>query len=174
MTPRMKALAVLSLVLLASFHASAAQLDVAVIRFPEPKSETALNEALAAIDLRALADSDHTKTKNPLLKGTVVFFQSLTLTPSFATATRFGALQAALAGSYKSSTLSLDITVSEGSNEGLRSFSSRTYKGSAPLTKGPPRVISLRTITQKNTVSKKGRLEIKEDSTTHAILAQIR
>lgn len=147
---------------------------MAVIRFPEPKTEAALNEALATIDLRALTDSDHTKTKNPLLQGTVVFFQSLDLSPKFATSTRFGALQAALAGSYKSSTLTLDITISEGANEGLRSFTSRNYKGSAPIPNGPTRVISLRTITQKNTTSKKGRLEIKENSTTHAILAQIR
>lgn len=170
----MKALLVLSLVLLTCIHASAAQLDVAVIRFPEPKSEASLNEALAAIDLHALSDSDRTKTKNPLLQGAVVFFQSLSVSPSFATSTRFGVLHAALTGSYKSSTLSVEITVSEGSNEGLRKFSSRTYKGSAPLPYGPARVIALRTITQKNTVSKKGRLEIKEDSTTHAILAQIR
>ena len=74
MTPTMKALLVLSLVLLTCIHASAAQLDVAVIRFPEPKSEASLNDALAAIDLHALSDSDRTKPKTHSSKALSSFF----------------------------------------------------------------------------------------------------
>ena len=162
------------LFLFATLSASAEQLDVAILRFPEPKEASSLNDALDSIDLRDLCDSDHTKTSNPLLKGAVIFSQSLPLSSSLSTTTRFGSLQALLVGSYRSGELDIGITINEGVNEGFRKFVSRSFSGSLSLQKGRPRVVSLRTITQKNTSSVKGKIDVKHTSSTYAIVAQIR
>ena len=158
------------LFLFATLSASAEQLDVAILRFPEPKEASSLNDALDSIDLRDLCDSDHTKTSIPLLKGAVIFSQSLSLSSTLSTTTRFGSLQALLVGSYRSGELDIGITI----NEGFRKFVSRSFSGSLSLQKGRPRVVSLRTITQKNTSSVKGKIDVKHTSSTYAIVAQIR
>lgn len=170
--PSMRAF--LLLFLFATLSASADQLDVAIIRFPEPKDESALNEALASVDLRDLSNADHTKTRNPLLKGAVIFCQSLPLSSNLSTTTRFGTLQSQLVGSYRSGQIDIGITINEGVNEGFRKFVSRSFSGSLSLQKGRPRVVSLRTITHKNTSSVKGKIDVKHTSSTYAIVAQIR
>lgn len=164
----------LLLFLFAILTASADQLDIAIIRFPEPKEASSLNEALASVDLREFSDADHTKTRNPILKGAVIFSQSLPLSSTLSTTTRFGTLQSQLVGSYRSGQLDIGITINEGVNEGLRKFVSRSFSGSLSLQKGRPRVVSLRTITHKNTSSVKGKIDVKHTSSTYAILAQIR
>ncbi len=141
----MKVFVILLCLLILSFSSSANQLDVAMIRFPEPKTESSLNESLSATTLN---NSDRTKTKIHTLKGDVIFYQSLVISPFFSSSTRFSLLHSSLKGSCDGNVLSLDLTLSDGVDEALRLFSSHTFKGSL-------RVVSFRTIIKNTPFPKK-------------------
>lgn len=169
----MRRLALLFLCLLTS-AASAQQIDLAVIQFPEPKTAEELNAALAGTSLVEITNSDRTMTSSPLLKGgTVLFAQSGGL-GIFGSSTRLGAQRADVSGSYRSGRLQVRIELSEGVKAGLRSFSSRTFQGTEAIAPGSPRVIGLRTITRKTQSATKGVMQVGEVTTTNAILAQVR
>ena len=154
--------------------ASAQQIDLAVIQFPEPKTAELLDAALAGTRLADMTNSDRTTTSVPYLKGGTVLFAQSTAISALESSTRLGATRADVKGIYRNGRLDLRIDLSEGVKAGLRSFSSRTYQGAAALPKGSPRVIALRTITRKIQTGSKGVHKVEEVSTTHAILAQLR
>jgi hypothetical protein len=169
----MRCLAVLFLCLLTS-AASARQIDLAVIQFPEPKTAEELNAALAGTQLAAMTNSDRTTTNVPYLKGgTVLFAQSGGL-GILDSSTRLGALRADVKGALQNGRLDVRIDLSEGVKSGLRSFTSRSFQGAEALPPGSPRVIALRTITRKTQSGTKGAIKIGESSTTNAIIAQLR
>jgi hypothetical protein len=169
----MRRLALLFLCLLTS-AASAWQIDLAVIQFPEPKTEAELNAALAGTRLADMTNSDRTITKVPYLKGGTVLFALSGGPEILDSSTRLGAQRADVAGSYRNGRLEVRIDLSEGVKSGLRSFSSRTYQGTEALPPGSPRVIGLRSITRKTQSGTKGSIKIGEVTTTNAIIAQIR
>jgi hypothetical protein len=160
------------------FHtliASAGQLDLALVQFPEVKTAIELNAALEGVNLAEITNADRTVTKVPALQGgRVVFFQSLPSTDQLASSTRLGNSRADIAGTFKNHSLRLEIGLSEGVDDGLRRFSSRTYSGSAPLSFGAPRVVAVRTTVAKKKSVTKGTSEVKETVSCFVILAQLR
>lgn len=169
----MRIFLVLSLFAL-SLTARAAQIDIAVIQFPETKTAAELDAALANVDLAEMTNSDRTMTKEPYLKGGyVVFAQSLPFASRFASSTRLSNNRAEVSGSAAGGRLSVSITLSEGVDAGLRRFSSRSYEGSGPLAAGQTRVLSLRQISGRTQVVVKGQPTLKETSLCSAVIARI-
>lgn len=169
----MRSLAVL-LLCLQTLTAFAGQIDLAVIQFPEPKDEAELNAALAGSKLAELTNSDRTITRNSLLRHSTVLFAQSTNSSALTSSTRLGAVRADVSGTYLNGRLDIRIDLSEGVKSGLRSFSSRTYQGSAAISPGSPKVVSLRIITKKTNTAVKGVPKVEETSTCHAIIAQVR
>ncbi|MFZ9920159.1 MAG: hypothetical protein ACO3FQ_03255 [Terrimicrobiaceae bacterium] len=160
--------------LIQAVAAFASQIDLALIQFPETKTAEELNEALVKANLAEITNSNRTMTKERALQnGTVLFTQTIS-SSNLASSTRLENLRADVSGSYKNGRLEVEITLSEGVEAGLRSFTKRTYQGSAELPSGTTRVISLRQIVRKNTVAEKGRIEVRESETTTAIIARAR
>jgi hypothetical protein len=158
-----------------TFSAFAAQLDLAVVQFPEVKTAAELNAALASVNLAEITNVDRTVTSVPYLKGgTVLFTQSIPSTFSLNSSTRLGNSRAEVTGAFQNNSLQVDIRLSEGVDAGLRRFSSRLYSGSAPLSAGSPRALAVRTIKGKTNSVSKGKAEVKETVTCHVILAQLR
>ena len=151
--------------------ACASEIDLALIQFPEPKTVEALNEALAKVNLAEITNSNRTMTKERILQGGVVLFAQRTDTANLNSSTRLADVRAEVSGSYKNGRLDILITISEGVEAGLRSFTKRTFQGSAELPRGVARVISLRQIKRKTTVAEKGRSEVRESETTTALIA---
>jgi hypothetical protein len=108
-----------------------------------------------------------------LQNGSVLFAQS-TDSASLTSSTRLDNLRADVSGSYKNGRLEIQISLSEGVDAGLRSFTKRTYQGAAELPPGSTRVIGLRQITSKKTAAEKGRIVIRESQSTTAIIARAR
>jgi hypothetical protein len=160
--------------LIQAFAASASEIDLAVIQFPEPKTAELLNEALKKVDLSAITNSDRTMTKEPALQyGTVLFIQS-TNSANLNSSTRLRNVRADVSGAYNKGRIDVQITISEGSEVGLSSFNKRVFRGSDALPPGATRVISLRQIKRKSTVGEKGRLDIREKESTIALIARER
>jgi len=164
------------LVLIAVQTASsfAAQLDIAIIRFPEPKTVEQLNADLAGQSLAEITNADRTVTSVAGLKGGTVLYSASLPAGSPATSTRLGNSRADTEFALKNGSLTVQVTLSEGVDAGLRKFSSRTYQGAAPLPAGSPRVISLRTIASKTKSVTKDKSEVRDTTTTHALIAQLR
>jgi hypothetical protein len=169
----MRPLALL-LLCLQTLTAFAGQIDLAVIQFPEPKTEAELNAALADVRLAEITNSDRTLSKHPLLKHSSVLFAQSTNTNALNSSTRIGAIRADVSGDYRGGRLDVRIDLSEGVKSGFRSFSSRTYQGSAMISPGSPKIISIRTITKKINTSVKGVPNVEEVTNSHAIIAQVR
>lgn len=160
--------------LIQAVAAFASQIDLALIQFPEPKTAEELNEALAKVNLIEITNSNRTMTKQRALQnGTVLFAQS-TDSANLTSSTRLDNLRADVSGSYKNGRLDIQISLSEGVDAGLRSFTKRTYQGIAELPPGSTRVIGLRQITSKKTAAEKGRIEVRESQSTTAIIARAR
>ena len=158
-----------------TFSAFATQLDLAVVQFPEVKTAADLNVALAGLNLAEITNADRTITSVPYLKGgTVLFTQSLPSTASLNSSTRLGNSRAEVTGAFQNNSLQVEIRLSEGVDAGLRRFSNRVYNGTAPLSTGAPRVVSVRTIRGKTNSVSKDKAEVKETVTCHVILAQLR
>ncbi|MBU6183141.1 MAG: hypothetical protein KGR46_10075 [Verrucomicrobia bacterium] len=164
------------LVLIAVQTASsfAAQLDIAIIRFPEPKTVEQLNADLAGQSLAEITNADRTVTSVAGLKGGTVLYSASLPAGAPATSTRLGNSRADTEFALKNGSLAVQVTLSEGVAAGLRKFSSRTYQGTAPLPAGSPRVISLRTIASKTKSVTKDKSEVRDTTTTHALIAQLR
>jgi hypothetical protein len=155
--------------------ASAAQLDLALVQFPEVKTAAELNAALAGVNLAEITNADRTITSIPYLQGgRVLFCQSAPSTDSLNSSTRLGNSRAEVTADFQNNSLQVEIRLSEGVDAGLRRFSSRLYSGSAPLSVGSPRVLAVRTILGKTNSVSKGKAEVKETVTCHVILAQLR
>ena len=154
--------------------ASASEIDLALIQFPEPKIAESLNEALKKVDLSAITNSDRTMTKEPALQFGTVLFTQQTDSSNLTTSTRLRDVRADVSGSYKNGQLDVLITISEGVDAGLRSFTKRVFQGSADLPLGSTRVLSLRQIKRKSTVGEKGRSEVRETESTTALIARAR
>lgn len=153
----------------------AAQLDLAVVQFPEVKTVEQLNAALAGVSLAEITNADRTVTSVPYLQGArVLFAQSMPSTAQISSSTRLGNACAEVTGQLKSNSLQVEIRLTEGVDSGLRRFTSRTHAGSAPLPAGPPRVIAMRVITGKTNTVTKGSAEVRESVTCHVLLAQLR
>lgn len=162
-------------VFLQTLIASAVQIDLALVQFPEVKTAIELNAALEGVNLAEITNADRTVTKVPALQGgRVVFFQSLPSTDQLASSTRLGNSRVDIAGTFKNHSLRLEICLSEGVDAGLRRFSSRTYSGSAPFSFGAPRVIAVRTTIAKKKSVTKAIAEVKETASCFVILAQLR
>lgn len=161
--------------LLQTFSAFAAQLDLAVVQFPEVKTTAELNAALAGLNLAEITNADRTITSIPYLQGgRVLFCQSAPSTASLNSSTRLGNSRAEVKGAFKNNSLQVEIRLSEGVDAGLRRFSNRLYSGSASLSTGSPRVLAVRTITGKTNSVSKEKAVVKETVTCHVILAQLR
>lgn len=153
----------------------AAQIDIAILRFPEPKGAAQLDSEFAGQSLAETTNADRTLTTVRGLKGaTVLFAQTLPAAPSFSSSTRLGNTRADCEFTLKNGVLGVKITLTEGVDAGLRKFSTRTYQGSAPLPRGNPRAISIRTVSSKTKSVTKDKSEVRETTTTHAIVAQLR
>jgi len=158
-----------------TLSAFAAQLDLAVVQFPEVKTATELNAALAGVSLAEITNADRTVTSVRYLQGgKVLFSQSIPSTASLSSSTRLGNSRADVTGSLKNNSLEVEIRLSEGVDAGFRRFSSRSYAGSAALKAGAPQVVAIRTITGKTNSVSKDRSEVKETVSCHVILAQLR
>lgn len=157
-----------------SFAAWASEIDLALIQFPEPKTAVQLNDALAKVNLFEITNSNRTMTKERALQGGVVLFNQRTDSANLNTSTRLGDVRADVTGSYKNGTLEVQIIISEGVDAGLRSFTKRSFQGSAELPRGATRVIALRQLKRKTMVGEKGRSEVRESETTTALIATAR
>lgn len=154
--------------------AAASQLDLAIIQFPEVKTAEELDAALANVNLAEITNSNRTMTKESYLKGGyVIFAQSIPASGQFASSTRISDNRAEVRGSLSGSTINVSVTLSEGVDAGLRRFSSRTYEASAPLAPGQPRVLSIRQVSGKSTITIKGQATVKETSFSSAIIGQV-
>ena len=154
---------------------SAAQLDVAVLQFPEPKTAEEINSALQGVNLAEITNADKTVTKITSLQGgQVLFAQSLPSAPTLNSLCRLSNSQASMVGRFSDGVLSLKITLSEGVNSGLHHFTSRKFEGSASLPLGPARVIAIRNIQAKTKSFTKGNASVKEVFTCNLIVAQMR
>ena len=160
--------------LIQAIAASASEIDLALIQFPEPKTAETLNEALKKVDLSAITNSDRTTTKEPSLQYGSVLFTQHTDSSNLITSIRLRDVRADVSGSYKNGRLDVQITISEGVDAGLRSFTKRVFQGTADLPLGSTRVISLRQIKRKSTVGEKGRSEVREIESTTALIARAR
>jgi len=161
--------------LLQTLSALSAQLDVALVQFPEVKTTEELNTALEGVILSDMTNSNRLISQNANLKGgVVVFAQSLSPTSSFETSTRLETSRVDLTGMLENNSLKVEIRLSEGVEGGLHRFVSRTFSGSAPFSAGTARVLSLRTIKGKTNSVSKGKSEVKESVTCYAIIAQLR
>lgn len=166
-----------SLVLiLQSLCAFSAQLDLALVEYPEGKTVEALQTALAGVNLADITNADRTITSVSYLRGgNVLFARSTSVTAPLDSSTRLGNSRVDLTGSLQNNMLNVEIRLSEGIDAGLHRFSTRTYKGSALLSPGSPRVIGLRILKGKcNSMTKSGGAVVKETVKCHAILAQWR
>jgi hypothetical protein len=158
-----------------TLSAFAAQLDLAVVQFPEVKTAAELNATLVGVNLAEITNADRTVTSVRYFQGgKVLFCQSIPSTATLSSSTRLGNSRADMTGTLKNNLLQVEIRLSEGVDAGLRRFSSRSYKGSAALTIGAPQVLAVRTILGKTNSVSKGRAEVKETVTCHVILAQLR
>lgn len=157
------------------FCASAGQLDLALVQFPEVKTVEQLNAALVGIDIAEMTNADRTATPVPYLQGgRVLFSQTIPSTGSLNSSTRLGNARAEVSGNLKNNFLTVEIRLSEGVNAVFRRFSSRAYKGSAPLQTGIARVVSIRTFTEKSNLVTKASSEVKESVVCQVIFARLR
>jgi len=174
MTDGMLCLAALVL-LFQSVAAFAGQLDLAVVQFPEGKTAAELNAALAGVSLVEITNADRTVTSVPYLQSArVLFAQSMPSAPQIRSTTRLGNARADVVGELKNHALQIEIRLAEGVDAGLRRFTSSTYAGSAPLPAGAPRVVALRTTTEKTKSVTKGNAEVKESTSCQVVIAQLR
>ena len=166
---------IIGLALLAfSLAANAAQLDLAVVQFPEVKTAAELDAALAKVNLAGLTNSDRTMTKESYLKGGyVVFTQSMPLLDRFASSTRISNSRADVEGRVSGGNITVKITLSEGVVAGLRRFSNRIYEANAPLASGQPRILGLRQISGKTTLAIRGQATVSETNYCSVIIGQI-
>ncbi|MEI8293719.1 MAG: hypothetical protein WCG66_06960 [bacterium] len=168
----MKRLAAL-VFLFQTFSAFSAQLDLALIQFPEVKTAQELNAALDGVKLSELTNADRTVTSVPYLRGgTVLFAQSAPASAVLNSSTRLANSRADVTGTLNQKALQVEIRLSEGVEAGLRRFSSRTYSGFATLSAPQPCVLSIRTLKGKTSSVTKGKSEVKESTTCYVILAQ--
>ena len=158
-----------------TLSAFSAQLDLALLQFPEVKTVAELDAALVGVNLAEITNADRTVTSVSALKGgSVLFAQSMPSAPALHSSTRLGNFRGDVNGTLTDNRLQLEIRLSEGVDAGLRRFSSRTYSGSTTLAAGAPRVVSIRVITGKTNSVSKGKSEVRETTTCHVILAQLR
>ncbi len=158
-----------------TLSAFTAQLDLALVQFPEVKTFEQLNAALAGVSLAEITNADRTVTSVPYLQGArVLFAQSLPSTAQISSSTRLGNARADVTGQLKNNSLQVEIRLTEGVDAGLRRFTSRTHAGSSPLPPGSPRVIAIRIMTGKTNTVTKGSAEVKESVSCHVVLAQLR
>jgi hypothetical protein len=158
-----------------TFGLFAAQLDLAVVEFPEPKTVEQLAAALPKCQLSDLTNSDRTVTKNPDLEsGYVLFSQSFPASPEVQSTTRMKSSRVEVSSRLQNGMLQVQITLSEGNDSGLHLFTKRVYQGQAPFKPGSPQVISLRQFTAKSKIFSKNHSDFKETTSSIAILAQLK
>lgn len=151
------------------------EIDVAVVRFPEPKEAADLLAALEGKSLAELTDDDYLVTKDAVLRGgRVLFAQRLEANGAFMTATRLDNASAEVSGSLRSGKLVLAVTLAEGREEGWGNHSQRSYRGKGVLRGKDPVVVSVRMITGRSQSVVKGRAAVKETTECHVLLAQRR
>lgn len=152
----------------------AAQLHLAVVEFPEPKTTEQLASALVNCRLSDLTNSDRTVTKNPDLEsGYVLFSQSYPSAPDVQSSTRIKSSRVDVSSRLQNGMLQVQITLSEGKDSGLHLFTQRVFQGQAPFKPGSPQVISLRKLTTKSKIFSKNQSDFKENTSTIVILAQM-
>ena len=169
----MRKLTVLAL-LAFSLAANAAQLDLAVVQFPEVKTAGELDAALAKVNLAGITNSNRTMASESYLKGGyVVFAQSLPFSDRFSSSTRLSNSRADVEGRISGGNITVKITLSEGVLAGLRRYSSRAYEANAPLVPGQPRILSLRQVSGKTTLAIRGQASVSETNFLSVIIGQI-
>jgi hypothetical protein len=169
----MRKLTILAL-LAFSLAANAAQLDLAVVQFPEVKTAAELDAALAKVNLTGITNSNRTMTPESYLKGGyVVFAQSLPFVDHFSSSTRLSNSRADVEGRVSGGRIAVKITLSEGVAAGLRRYSNRVYEANAPLAPGQPRILSIRQISGKTTLAIRGQPTVSETNFCSVIIGQI-
>ena len=154
--------------------ANAAQIDLAIVQFPEVKSVGELDAALSKVNLAEITDSNRIMTKEPYLKGGyVVFSQSLAAAESFSSSTRLSNSRADVQGRLSGGKIAVRITLSEGVQAGLRRYSNRIYEANAALTPGQPRILSIRQISGKSTLAIRGQATVSETNFCCVVIGQI-
>ena len=154
--------------------ANAAQLDLAVVQFPEVKTAGELDAALANVDLAEITNSNRIMTKESYLKGGyVVFAQRVSFSDSFSSATRLSNSRADVQGQLAGGKITVKITLSEGVQAGLRRYSSRTYEANSPIAPGQTRVLGIRQIAVKSTVAIRGQATVSETNYCSVIIGRI-
>ncbi len=155
--------------------ASAGRLDIAIIQFPDARSQDMIATSLAQADLLAITNSDSTETRDAgLMGGRVVFVQSFYTTPGsrFSTSTRLTNQRADVTGSLNGSNLDVEIVIQEGVKVGLRKFTSSTYGASGSIAGGLPVILALQQSTGKTQEVIKGKAKIVSTNFTSLITAQ--
>ncbi len=157
-----------------SLAANSAQLDLAIVQFPEGKTASELDAALAKVNLAGFTNSNRTMTSESYFKGGyVVFTQSFPLSDRFASSTRLSNSRADVEGRIGGGRITVKITLSEGVAAGLRRYSSRAYEANAPLAPGQPRILSLRQVSGKTTLAIRGQASVSETNFLSVIIGQI-
>jgi len=162
-----------ALVTLISPLAHAGQLEIAVIEFPDTKSADELQAAFSKVDLAEISDGDRTRTKEADLKGGYILFsQSIPLAPgnNFSSSTRIALSRADVQGTLSSSSISLNVSISEGVQAGLRRFSKRVYQGSGHFQPGIIQVLSIRQIESRKQIVLK---DHQEERVLHSTIALV-
>jgi hypothetical protein len=166
---------IFAVLLLAATPVFAGRLDIAVVQFGEEKSPEQLNAALSGQSLFEITNSDRTMTSESYLQsGTVLFAQSITVTPgsAFASVTRIKNERTDVQGKLTPGSLTLSIEIIEGVKAGLRSFQNKLYSGSAAFSAGAPQVLSIRRIRGKAPNVVKGVAKMQTYELTTAVIAQ--
>lgn len=172
----MKHLFVVVVALLGFFpiEMKAGELILAVLQFPSLVEQGAVMDALAGEDLRSVTDDDRFNSKNSLLRGTpVLFSQRLMVNPgaSFGNVTRYGTLHSEVQGKLDGG-ISVQISLSEGVQAGIRRFSRSVYRGAGKLERGRPAVLSFRQVDTKQPSVVKGKTKMISNQYTIALVYQ--
>lgn len=177
MMPTMKSIRILlafGLLLGLSSVLQAGTLTFAVLQFSSLVEEGELREALAGESLRGVTGKDRMDSRNALLRNVPILFSQevrVARGSGFANTTRLGAQQATVEGRVADS-ISLQVTLSEGVDAGLRRFSQSVYRGEGALVSGRPQVLSLRQVDSRTQTAQRGRPRMVTNQFTIALVYQ--
>ncbi len=159
---------------LALSTAVAGRLDVAVIQYGDARDANEQAAAFAGENLFKITDSDSVESSDAAIRGgKVVFAQSLVISPgsSFAYSTRIDGSRADVSGTFSGSNVSIEITVQEGINIGLRKFKSSSYSASGSVS-GTASIIGIKASRGKTASAVKGIQKVISTNFSTLIVAQ--
>lgn len=168
-------LSAVAVALFASSSVLAGRLDIAVLQFSDARDPDAVAAALQQVNLLEITNSDRTETNVPALRGgNVVFVQSLGVPGNglFANSTRLSNQRADVSGSLKSGVLSVEITIEEGVDVGLRKFTRRSYSGSGSVANRGVQLLSVKQSKGRTQTAIKGQAKLTSYDFTTIVVGQ--